>query len=114
MRQTSGLSLAVPPGLGGVAREPPACLYLVCSGPILSWGEARCLAQRGAGDREEAGGSEMDLSWEEARGLALLQGAVGASLCCLGFRSPQLVSEDNKTEASPPWATPPWPQMGCG
>lgn len=56
----------------------------------------------------------MDLSREEAQGLALLQGAAGASLCCLGFRSPQLVSEDNKTEASPPWATPPWPQMGCG
>lgn len=56
----------------------------------------------------------MDFSWEEAWGLALLQGAAGASLCCLGFQSLQLVSEDNKTEASPPWATPPWPQMGCG
>lgn len=59
----------------------------------------------------------MDLSWEGALGLALLQGAEGASLCCLGFQSPQLVSEDNKTEASLPplpWATPPWPQMGCG
>lgn len=41
-------------------------------------------------------------------------GGFKASLCCLGFQSPQLVSEDNETEASPPWATPPWPQMGCG
>lgn len=56
----------------------------------------------------------MDLSWEEARGLAPLQGAAGASPCCLGLQSPQLVSEENKTEASLRRATPPWPNMGCG
>lgn len=65
---------------------------------------------QGGGD----GGPEMDLSWEEARGLAPLQGAAGASPCCLGLQSPQLVSEENKTEASLRRATPPWPNMGCG
>ena len=58
----------------------------------------------------------MDFPGEEAWSLELLQGLQGLQgpLCCLGFQSPQLVSEDNKTEASPPWATLPWPQMGCG
>lgn len=110
--QASGLrlSLVVPEGGG----QPSACLCWVCLGPTTCWGEARCLVESGSGDRVEAMGASRWAFPGKKPGFGPALGAAGASLCCLGFQSPQLVSEDNKTEAFPPWATPPWPQMGCG
>lgn len=83
MRQTSGLSPEPHSALGGGGSgDGTPCL------PLLSLFGARTQLvgsqvpgvewQRGQGGGDED--AEMDLSWEEARGLALLQGAEGASL----------------------------------
>lgn len=100
------LSLAAP-GLWAVLDPRPA------SAALPGWWRARCLVWSGGGTGLGAAGSQDGLCLGRSWGLALLQGA-GGPLSASGIPISQLVSEDNKTEASPPRATPPWPQMGCG